>query len=91
MWWLEITDIKNRKAIYLELSKEKCEALYQFISSISSDVPISYGYIENENELITVSGRCYELQIERKQYSVAKKPASDLEEFSSWFSRLNRL
>lgn len=81
MWWIEITDLKNKKAIYLEMSEEKCKALYQFVSSISNCVPISYGYIENENELITVSGRNYELQYREKKIVGCKKPVSELEEF----------
>ncbi|EPR9824992.1 hypothetical protein ACVBB6_001252 [Escherichia coli] len=82
MWWIEITDLKNKKAIYLEMSEEKCKALYQFISANTPDVPFSYGYINNQGGLISMAGGGMERQFRRKYLTNNSKPLKHVENFT---------
>ena len=83
MWWIEISDLKNRKAIYLELPEENCRALYRFISSISINIPLSFGYIGNDGELNCVGSTNIDSQYRKKSIFNGEKPELQVECFLS--------
>jgi len=83
MWWIEISDIKNRKAIYIELPEENCRALYSFISTMSKQIPVSFGFIGKDEELNCVGSTNIDFQYRKKPLFNGEKPIIQVECFLS--------
>jgi len=83
MWWIEISDVKNRKAVYIELPEDNCRALYRFISSISKNIPVSFGYIGNNGGLNCVGSTNIDSQYRKKLIYDGERPEPQIEWFLS--------
>lgn len=81
MWWIEISDTKNRKAIFIELPEENCRALYRFISSTSKNIPVSFGYIGNNGELNCIGSTNIDSQYRKKPMFDGERPELQIENF----------